>query len=81
VLHDVAGTARAHCASGKVDITMAGAHDVEAETVSGRISILLPAGTRARIDTPSAGSVDAEVDHDCVVTARSGSGRVDVSTR
>jgi len=81
VLRDVAGTARAHCASGKVDITLAGAHDVEAETVSGRISISLPAGTRARIDAPSAGSVDLAVDHDCVVTARSGSGRVDVSTR
>ncbi len=81
VLRDVAGTARAHCASGKVDIAMAGAHDVGAETVSGRISISLPEGTRALIDTPTAGTVSVAGEHDCVVTARSGSGRVDVSTR
>ena len=48
---------------------------------SGRIAVSLPAGVRARIDTPSAGSVEVAGDHDCVVTARSGSGRVDVSTR
>ena len=81
VLRNVAGTARAHCASGRVDITMADAHDVDAETVSGRISISLPEGTRARIDTPSAGSAAVSGEHDCVVTARSGSGKVDVSTR
>jgi DUF4097 and DUF4098 domain-containing protein YvlB len=81
VLRNVAGVARAHCASGRVDITMAGAHDVDAETVSGRISISLPQGTRALIDTPSAGSVAVSGEHDCVVTARSGSGKVDVSTR
>ena len=81
VLRNVEGAARAHCASGRVDITMAGAHDVAAETVSGRISISLPEGTRALIDTPSAGSVAVSGEHDCVVTARSGSGKVDVSTR
>lgn len=81
VLRDVAGTARAHCASGKVEITMAEPHDVDAETVSGRISISLPAGVRARIDTPTAGSIAVSGEHDCVVTARSGSGRVDVSNR
>ena len=81
VLRDVTGSTRAHCGSGKIEITMAQAHDVEAETISGRISISLPEGTRARIDTPSAGSVDVAGDHDCVVTARSGSGRVDVVTR
>ena len=81
VLRNVEGPARAHCASGRVDITMAGAHDVDAETVCGRISISLPEGTRALIDTPSARSVASTADHDCVVTARSGSGRVDISTR
>jgi DUF4097 and DUF4098 domain-containing protein YvlB len=81
VLHNVEGTARAHCASGRIDITMAGSHDVDAETVSGRISISLPAGTRALIDTPPAGFVASTIEHDCVVIARSGSGRVDISTR
>lgn len=81
VLRNVAGVARAHCASGRIDITMAGAHDVDAEAVSGRISISLPAGTSALIDTPSAGSVAVSGEHDCVVTARIGSGKVDVSTR
>lgn len=81
VLCEVTGAARAHCASGKIDITMAGAHDVDAETVSGRISVTLPDGVRARIDTPAAGSLEAAGNHDCVVTARSGSGRVDIMNR
>lgn len=81
MLRNVDGIARAHCVSGRVDLSMAGAHDVAAETVSGRISISLPEGTRALIDTPSAGSVEVSGGHDCVVTARSGSGKVDVSTR
>ena len=80
-LREVAGPARAHCASGTIEIAMAEAHDVDAETVSGRISISLPTDARPRIDTPRAGSVPPSGDHDCVVTARSGSGRVDVSNR
>jgi len=81
VLRDAAGPVRVHCASGRVEVTMAGAHDVEAETVSGRVSISLPHGTRARVDARPSGSVTAPGDHDCVVTARTGSGRIDVSTR
>lgn len=80
-LREVAGPARAHCASGTIEIAMAEAHDVDAETVSGRISISLPTDARPRIDTPRAGSVPPSGDHDCVVTARSGSGRADVSNR
>ncbi len=81
VLRNVSGIARAHCTSGKIEIAMAEAHDVEAETISGRISVSLPAGTRPRIDTPATGVVAMTGEHDCVVVARSGSGRVDVSTR
>jgi DUF4097 and DUF4098 domain-containing protein YvlB len=81
VLRHVAGAARAHCSSGRIEIAMAEPHDVDAETVSGRIEITLPAGTSARIDTPGAASVVASGAHDCVVTARSGSGRIVVSTR
>lgn len=81
VLRNVSGTARAHCASGKIEVVMAEAHDVDAETISGRISVSLPAGTRPRIDTPSTGVISPTGEHDCVIVARSGSGRVDVSTR
>ena len=81
VLRNVDGVARAHSASGKVDITMAGAHDVVAETVSGRISISLPEGTRALIDTASAGSVSGLRGTRLRRAARSGSGEVDVSRR
>jgi DUF4097 and DUF4098 domain-containing protein YvlB len=80
-LGDVTGPVRAHCASGRIQIHMAEPHDVDAETVSGRIDISLPAGTRARIDTPGAGAVSTAADDDCVVVARSGSGRIVVSTR
>lgn len=79
VLREVTGPARAHCVSGRIGITMAEAHDVHAETISGRVTVSLPAGTRAQLDTPSSGAVAGE--YDCVVTARSDSGRVDVSTR
>jgi DUF4097 and DUF4098 domain-containing protein YvlB len=81
VLGAVSGPARAHCSSGRIRIVMAEAHDVDAETVSGRIDVSLPPGTRARLDTPGAGAVSTSGDDDCVVTARSGSGRIVVSTR
>lgn len=81
-LREVAGAAHAHCSSGSIEIAMADAHDVDAETVSGHISISLPTGARPRIDTPAGGSVPVSADQcDCVITARSGSGRVDVSNR
>jgi hypothetical protein len=55
---------------------MATASDVDAETVSGRISIAMPAGTKVCVDTPASAAVAANGECDCVVTARSGSGRV-----
>ncbi len=75
-LRDVNGAVHAHCASGRIDITMATASDVDAETVSGRISIAMPAGAKVRVDTPTSAAVAANGEHDCVVTTRSGSGRV-----
>jgi DUF4097 and DUF4098 domain-containing protein YvlB len=77
-LRDVRGEVRAHCASGRIDIEMTTASDVDAETVSGRISIEMPAGAHVRVDTPSHATDDDRGEHDCVVTARSGSGRVAV---
>lgn len=78
VLHDVRGVATAHCTSGRIDITMAGAHDVVAETVTGRIAVSLPAGVRAFF---SDGSQDSPADADCTVYTRSVTGHVDVVTR
>ncbi len=75
-LDDVHGPTRTHCSSGRIDVTMATADDVDAETVSGRIVISMPAEATVRLDTPSNATVQASGDHDCVVTARSGSGRV-----
>ena len=75
-LRDANGAVSAHCASGRIDITMGTASDVDAETVSGRISIAMPAGTKVRVDTPNSAVVAANGECDCVVTARSGSGRV-----
>jgi DUF4097 and DUF4098 domain-containing protein YvlB len=80
-LDDANGRVRAHCKSGRIEISMGGAHDVDAETVSGRITVSLPAGVRARVvELPGDPAVDVG-GHDCVVVARAGSGRVDVSNR
>ena len=58
---------------------MVAAQDVDAETVSGRITVRLPPGVRPWVVQRS--DVDlAPERHDCVVTARSVSGRVDVVT-
>lgn len=78
-LREVHGPANAHCTSGRIDLTMATPSDVDAETVSGRINIAMPAGARVRIDTPTSATIAVDGEHDCVVTARSGSGRVVVT--
>jgi DUF4097 and DUF4098 domain-containing protein YvlB len=75
-LREVHGPAHAHCVSGRIRLTMATAGDVDAETVSGRITIAMPAGANVRIETPTATTVPVGGEHECVVRARSGSGRV-----
>lgn len=72
----VHGRAQVHASSGKIDVTMATPSDVDAETVSGRITITMPAAARVRVETPTSATVAVDGEHDCVVTARSGSGRV-----
>ena len=80
-LEDANGRVHAHCSSGRIEISMGGAYDVDAETVSGRITVSLPTAVRALV-VPLPGDAAAETDDcDCVVVARSGSGRVDVSNR
>jgi DUF4097 and DUF4098 domain-containing protein YvlB len=71
------GPVHAHCVSGRIDVATTSAQDVEAETVSGRIRVRMPADVRPwivhRNDTEP-----APERCDCVVTARSVSGRIDV---
>jgi DUF4097 and DUF4098 domain-containing protein YvlB len=74
------GPVHAHCVSGRVDVTMRSANDVDAETVSGRISVRLPAGSRPMIVRGNESARPAPDSSDCVVRARSVSGRVDVVT-
>lgn len=71
------GPVRAHCVTGRVDIAMAVAADVDADTVSGRIAVSLPAGARPQV-IGAKPPPEHELPFDCVVTARSVSGRVSV---
>lgn len=79
-LRSVHGPARAHCVSGRIALSMAGPFDVDAETVSGRVEVALPDGVRPHVVTAPAGAEEAGP-YDCVVVARSVSGRVDVTPR
>ncbi len=81
VLADAHGPVRANCTSGKIVVAVAGAHDVEAETVSGRIDVSYPVEVRPLVASSAADLAAATPGHDCTVVARSGSGRVVVSTR
>ena len=75
------GTTRAHCVSGRIDLGLTGACDVDAETVSGRIRVELPEGVRAYRPEVGEDTESPPDGYDCVVAARSVSGRVNVSSR
>jgi DUF4097 and DUF4098 domain-containing protein YvlB len=80
VLTHVAGPVRAHCVSGRVTVGLDTAHDVDAETVTGRIDISLPPATRAhRVD--GSGSLARPDAYDCTVRAVSVNGRIGVTNR
>jgi len=72
------GPVHAHCVSGRIDVAVSSAQDVEAETVSGRISVRLPAGVRPWIVARRDDAQPESDRYDCVVTARSVNGRIDV---
>ncbi len=80
-LEAVAGSASAHCISGRIDIGLATAGDVDAETVSGRINVTVPGGTRVLRVDGQAEADDPAGDYDCIIRTRTVSGRVDVSSR
>lgn len=73
------GQVRARGTSGRIEVAVAGAHDVDAETVSGRIQVELPAAVRPQV-VDSAAAADRSAG-DCVIVARSASGRVVVTQR
>lgn len=79
-LRDVSGEVRAHCTSGRIDIEMATANDIDAETVTGRITVSFPSEIRA-FHTEIAADQPAPSNADCTVFARSVTGRVDVGNR
>jgi DUF4097 and DUF4098 domain-containing protein YvlB len=81
VLTDAHGPVRATSTSGRVSVAVAGAHDVEAETVSGRVEVSYPSGVRPLVVSTEADVAAATQEHDCTVVARSGSGRVVVADR
>ncbi|MDX2381007.1 MAG: DUF4097 family beta strand repeat-containing protein [Acidimicrobiia bacterium] len=78
---NVHGPVGAHCVSGRISIGLATAADVTAETLSGRIEISVPAGVRVHRTSTVPPIEPRPADTDCVVAARSGSGRVEITTR
>jgi DUF4097 and DUF4098 domain-containing protein YvlB len=80
-LRHVDGPVLAHCVSGRIEVEMDAAHDVEAETVSGRVNVTFPHDVQAWQPTEGHAGSEAPVDCDCAVNARSASGRVNVSSR
>ena len=77
----VRGPVHAHCVSGRIEVGLAAAYDVEAETVSGRITVSLPKGVKAYRPSGTDRSGGRPDDADCTIYARSVSGRVDVKSR
>jgi len=78
-LGGVRGQVKAHCISGRIEVSMLEAHDVDAETVNGRIKVELPSGTHVHHTKDPADSAPAGTD--CVVLTRSVNGKVKVTTR
>jgi DUF4097 and DUF4098 domain-containing protein YvlB len=81
VLDHVDGAVDVHSVSGRIEVSLATAHDVHAETVTGRIEISLPSGTVAfELDGPTDDRLRPP-GTDCTVFARSLTGRVVVASR
>lgn len=80
-LQRVAGQVDAHSVSGKIGLSMVSAHDIRAETVTGRIEVSLPKGVVAYQPPDSALGTLRPPDCDCTVIARSTTGKVVVTSR
>ena len=75
------GAVTAHCVSGRIQIDLDVASDVDAETVSGRIDVSLPHGTRACRVSPIIDDTPELTEWDCTINSRTLTGRVVVATR
>lgn len=80
-LKHVDGQVKAHCVSGRIDVQMDAAHDIEAETVSGRVNVSYPRDVVAWNPSEHPGASVIPGECDCTVRVRSVSGRVNVSER
>ena len=81
---EAAGPVRVNTVNGRVDIGMSRAADARADSVSGRVTIELPAGVHPKTSLVSvSGSSECDVDlgDDCCVTGRSVSGRITIRER
>ncbi len=72
---------RSHCVCGRVEIALEEPADVDAETVSGRIEVQVPAGVDVRWANDQGAVASWPDGRRCRVDARSTSGAIDVSTR
>ena len=78
-LEDVAGPVWAHCVSGRISIKMSEVHDVDVESVSGRISVALPNGTAVHHLNGKDDATPTPAACDCAVRTTSVSGRIEVT--
>jgi len=81
---DARGEIRIRTTSGRVSVGLAGAAEVDAETVSGRINVLVDGGLGAALVEGTEGrrvDFDARPGDDCVIRCRAVSGRIQVRER
>jgi DUF4097 and DUF4098 domain-containing protein YvlB len=79
----VSGDVRAQSVSGRIEVITNGVASVHARSVSGQISVRLPAGTRPRLvvhSTRSGVSFDGPQGDDCVCRLQSVSGKIQVES-
>lgn len=81
---DAAGPVRVNTVNGRVELGLSGAADARADSVSGKVTIELPAGVHPKTSLVSvSGRCACEVDEgdDCSVTGRTVSGRITIRER
>ena len=75
------GPVRAHCVSGRVEVGLMAPEDVAAETVSGRIHVTVPQGVAVSTNDDRSLLTAWPGGGESSITARTVSGRVDVSSK
>ncbi len=80
VLQAASGPVRAHCVSGRVEVGLMAPEPVDAETVSGRIQVTVPRGVVVHTDNDHSLLTAWPSGAESSVSARTVTGRVDVSS-